>query len=244
MVGAVALVLAASACSGDEVASPTRTVPPGTQATTTTTTAPVLDCAPTTPVVPPEGKPTVTVPEGAAPTTLQSTDIKVGDGVEAKVGDTVKMQYVGVSKTTGKEFDASWTRNAEPFEFTLGPTAQVIQGWNQGIGGMKVGGRRQLVIPPDLAYGAEAKGENIAANDTLVFIVDLVQVCTPQTPGTTPATAAPASIPPADASTTVAPTTAAPTATTATTTAPATTTSAAGATTTTTAAATTTTAAR
>jgi peptidylprolyl isomerase len=182
LLGALALTLTVAACTtGVEVASPTRTILP----TTTSTT--VMDCSPTTPVTPAAGKPTVTVPPGDAPTALVSTDITVGTGAEAKEGDKVAMQYVGVSKATGKEFDSSWSRNAEPFTFTIGPDAQVIKGWNQGIPGMKVGGRRELIIPADLAYGANPPGTDIAANDTLVFVVDLVQVCTPQTtPGTTP----------------------------------------------------------
>ena len=182
---------------------PSRTLPG--EASTTTTGKANLVCDPTTPVTPAEGKPTVTVPDGAAPTTLQITDVKVGDGAEAKTGDTVKMQYVGVAKSNGKEFDSSWKRNAEPFEFQLG-AGNVIKGWDQGIVGMKVGGRRTLVIPPDLAYGASAPSADIGANDTLVFTVDLEQVCSPaattgSTPGTTPdgsavpttATTAPAS---------------------------------------------------
>lgn len=96
------------------------------------------------------------------------------------------MQYVGVAKSNGKEFDSSWKRNAEPFEFQLG-AGNVIKGWDQGIVGMRSGGRRTLVIPPDLAYGASAPSADIGANDTLVFTVDLEQVCSPAaTTGTTP----------------------------------------------------------
>jgi peptidylprolyl isomerase len=170
----------------DSTTQPSRTLP-GEAATSTTTTAKAnLVCEPTTPVTPAEGKPTVTVPEGAAPTTLVITDVKVGDGAEAKTGDTVKMQYVGVAKSNGKEFDSSWKNNAEPFEFTLGQS-QVIKGWDQGIVGMKVGGRRTLVIPADLAYGASPPSADIGANDTLIFTVDLEQVCSPAaTPGSVP----------------------------------------------------------
>lgn len=157
------------------------TVPPQS---TTTTASPGLECSPTTFTTPsPDQKPVVTVPEGPAPTTLQQTDLTVGDGAEAKTGDTVKVEYVGVLYDGGKEFDASWNRGAEPFEFTVGQ-GMVIKGWDQGVVGMKVGGRRQLVIPADLAYGAQGQGD-IPANATLVFVVDLLQVCSPAAASTT-----------------------------------------------------------
>jgi len=187
LTGALSGALLLSACgTADTATQPTRTIPGSATSTTlaTTTTAPNYDCSPTTPVVPAEGKPDVTIPDGAAPTQLETKDIKVGDGAEAKVGDKVSMQYVGKAKSNGKEFDASWTRNSEPFSFTIAapdPSVQgeVIKGWDQGVAGMKVGGRRLLVIPPALGYGDQAKGADIAANDTLYFVVDLVQVCTP-----------------------------------------------------------------
>jgi peptidylprolyl isomerase len=118
-------------------------------------------------------KPTVSVPSGAAPTTLQSTDITVGTGAEAKTGNTVSVQYVGVNYADGKQFDASWDRG-QPFSFQLG-AGSVIEGWDQGVVGMKVGGRRQLVIPPSLGYGNQANGP-IVANETLVFVIDLISV--------------------------------------------------------------------
>ncbi len=193
MVGALMLVAIVAGCSGtSDVAVPTRTVPRGSIASTTTSTAVPVNfaCTPTTAVVPAAGKPEVKVPDGAAPTELVKTDITVGDGPEAKVGDKVSMQYVGVAKSTGKEFDSSWKRNAEPFPFTIsaaGIQGEVIEGWDQGVVGMKVGGRRELVIPPALAYKDQAKGADIGPNETLVFIVDLVQVCTPSTTaGSTP----------------------------------------------------------
>ena len=117
-------------------------------------------------------KPTVDVPAGDAPKTLQSKDIVVGTGAEAANGQKVSVQYVGVSFSTKKQFDASWDRGS-PFKFTLG-AGDVIQGWDQGVVGMKVGGRRQLVIPPDLAYGPGGYPPVIAANETLVFVIDLV----------------------------------------------------------------------
>ncbi|KZB86395.1 FKBP-type peptidyl-prolyl cis-trans isomerase [Amycolatopsis regifaucium] len=119
-------------------------------------------------------KPQIDRPEGAAPADLETTDITVGDGQEAKTGDTVSVHYVGVSHSTGAEFDASWNRG-EPLSFGLG-SGQVIPGWDQGVAGMKVGGRRKLVIPPHLAYGDRGAGGVIKPNETLIFVVDLVSV--------------------------------------------------------------------
>lgn len=118
------------------------------------------------------GKPEVDFPEGEPPVTLKVTDIWEGDGKEAKSGDTVRVHYVGVSYSTGEEFDASWD-HGEPLRFRLG-AGQVIAGWDQGVQGMKVGGRRQLVIPPDLAYGNRGAGDVIAPGETLIFVCDLV----------------------------------------------------------------------
>ena len=120
-------------------------------------------------------KPKVEVPSGDPPTTLEKKDISVGTGAEAAAGQKVSVQYVGVAYSTKKQFDASWDRGAEPFNFTLG-AGGVIPGWDQGVPGMKVGGRRQLVIPPDLAYGPEGYPPLIGQNETLVFVVDLVSV--------------------------------------------------------------------
>jgi peptidylprolyl isomerase len=119
-------------------------------------------------------KPEIPQLAGPPPAELQTADVVVGDGKEAKKGDTVAMQYVGVSWSTNQEFDASWGKG-EPFEFTLGEGG-VIAGWDQGIPGMKEGGRRLLVIPPDLGYGAQGSGAAIGPNETLVFVVDLVRV--------------------------------------------------------------------
>ena len=118
-------------------------------------------------------KPLVGRPEGAPPAELQTTDIVKGKGRAAKQGDTVTVQYVGNSWSTGAQFDASWDRG-EPFEFPLG-AGQVIPGWDQGVAGMKPGGRRLLVIPPELAYGAQSPSPDIAPNETLIFVVDLEQ---------------------------------------------------------------------
>jgi FKBP-type peptidyl-prolyl cis-trans isomerase len=120
-------------------------------------------------------KPKVPTATGAAPKELEASDVVAGTGKEAKDGDKVSVQYVGTLFNGGKEFDASWDRGKKPFEFTIGQ-GQVIQGWDQGIPGMKVGGRRVLVIPPDLAYGASGQPPTIPANAPLVFVVDLKKV--------------------------------------------------------------------
>jgi len=118
-------------------------------------------------------KPKVAVPAGTAPKKLVIKDLEEGSGPAAKAGDEVTVQYVGVDFKTGNQFDASWDRG-EPFTFVLG-TGGVIAGWDQGIEGMKAGGRRELIIPPNLGYGSQAVGE-IAPNSTLVFVVDLLAV--------------------------------------------------------------------
>ena len=120
-------------------------------------------------------KPAVPKPTGTAPKVLQASDVVTGTGAEAKTGDTVTVKYVGVLFATGKQFDASWDRKPATFDFTIGQ-GQVIQGWDQGVPGMKVGGRRVLVIPPDLAYGASGQPPTIPANAPLVFVVDLEKV--------------------------------------------------------------------
>jgi peptidylprolyl isomerase len=119
-------------------------------------------------------KPDVTIPDAPAPADLVIEDITIGDGDEAKAGDFVEVHYVGVSYSNGEQFDASWDRD-ETFEFRLG-AGQVISGWDRGVAGMKVGGRRRLTIPPDLGYGKQGAGGVIAPNETLVFVVDLVWV--------------------------------------------------------------------
>ncbi len=119
-------------------------------------------------------KPKVTVPSGAPPKQLEETDLIEGAGAEAKSGDKVTVQYVGVGFDSGKEFDASWNRG-EPFSFTLG-ASEVIPGWDQGVEGMKVGGQRELVIPPELAYGESGAPPLIGPNETLVFVIDLLEV--------------------------------------------------------------------
>jgi peptidylprolyl isomerase len=127
-------------------------------------------------------KPTVTVPSGKPPTKLVIKDIVKGTGATAQAGDTVSVHYVGVSYANRKQFDASWDRH-QPFSFQLGG-GMVIPGWDQGVVGMKVNGRRELIIPPALGYGAQGQPPAIAPNDTLVFVIDLLRV-QPGSGGTT-----------------------------------------------------------
>lgn len=116
-------------------------------------------------------KPVISVPAGDPPTELIIEDLLVGDGAEATAGDPISVDYVGVSWSTQEEFDASWDRGSE-FGFSLG-VGQVIPGWDEGVQGMKVGGRRQITIPPEMAYGANGAGGAIGPNETLIFVVDL-----------------------------------------------------------------------
>lgn len=118
-------------------------------------------------------KPEVPAPTGTPPTELVTDDVVVGEGAAAKPGDQVEVHYVGVSFSNGKQFDSSWDRGA-PFDFPLG-AGRVIKGWDFGVTGMRQGGRRTLVIPPELGYGSRGAGP-IAANETLLFVVDLVKV--------------------------------------------------------------------
>ncbi|NKQ53352.1 FKBP-type peptidyl-prolyl cis-trans isomerase [Amycolatopsis sp. K13G38] len=119
-------------------------------------------------------KPVVDRPDGPPPAELEITDVTVGDGPEASAGQVVSVHYVGVSHSSGEQFDASWDRG-QPLRFPLGQ-GHVIPGWDQGVQGMRVGGRRKLVIPPHLAYGERGAGGVIKPNETLIFVVDLVEV--------------------------------------------------------------------
>ena len=174
---ALVLLTGVAACGDDtqDVASKSDS---GTEQTTTTAGGAATNDQETTAVsndsvlaeVEAGGKPTVTVP--AAPATeLQQTDDVVGTGAEATAGSTVTVHYVGVGQQTGKEFDASW--GGQPATF---PLSGVIEGWSKGLVGMKVGGRRTLVIPGDLAYGPQGYPPDIQPNETLVFTVDLIAV--------------------------------------------------------------------
>lgn len=119
-------------------------------------------------------KPDITIPEGNPPADFVIEDIVVGTGAEATSGSHIEVHYAGVAWSTQREFDASWNRN-ETFEFRLG-AGQVIAGWDQGFAGMKVGGRRRLTIPPHMGYGSQGAGGVIKGGETLVFVVDLLNV--------------------------------------------------------------------
>jgi len=168
-IGAVALVAVGLAGCSSASSSPT----------TTTSAAPPASTVPTVPVQSPSPagtfgtRPTVVVPTGTPPTQLESADLIVGHGPAAKAGDNVEVQYVLATYSSGKVVQASW--DSQPFQFALGQ-GQVIPGWDDGVAGMKVGGRRELVIPPNLGYGNNAPGAGIAANDTLVFVVDMLKI--------------------------------------------------------------------
>lgn len=138
------------------------------------------DCKQATDVPEFEGKPAVLMPTGAPPAELETADIKVGEGEAVTEGDPLTVNYVGIACSTGKEFDSSWAEGREPLSFTLQePQAEnggqgVIVGWVKGLTGMKPGGIRQLVIPPDMAYGEDGR-PGIAPDETLVFVVELLQ---------------------------------------------------------------------
>ncbi|MET9621898.1 MULTISPECIES: FKBP-type peptidyl-prolyl cis-trans isomerase [unclassified Streptomyces] len=119
-------------------------------------------------------RPVIDVPEGDAPTELTIRDLVVGDGAEAKPGRVVQVHYVGVTFESGREFDASWDLG-RPFKFAVGG-GRVIKGWDRGVRGMKVGGRREIIVPPRLGYGKQSPSPLIPAGSTLVFVVDLLSV--------------------------------------------------------------------
>lgn len=124
----------------------------------------------------PKQKPTVTIPDNCdPPAELKVQDVSAGSGAAAKEGDSVEVNYLGVAWSTKAEFDSSWKPGREPFAVSPLGQAQVITGWNQGLVGAKVGGRRVLVIPPSLGYGSRGQGP-IKANETLVFVVDIVSI--------------------------------------------------------------------
>ncbi len=169
MTGAAALVLALGGCGGDDDNGGNEGgAKPKTQAEAKPAEVPKVANAKDT-----KSKPQISKPSGSPPAELVSRDLVKGKGKAAKAGDTVRVQYVGVAHSSGTEFDASWGR--EPFEFPLGG-GQVIPGWDEGVEGMKPGGRRLLVIPPDKAYGAQSPSPDIGANETLVFVIDLLKV--------------------------------------------------------------------
>lgn len=166
LLAAVALV--AAGCGSNSGSSTDTSSAPSASATTQTAPA-----ATTTAKQDPRlaQKPTVRIPHRPAPAKLVTKDLVVGSGAEAKPGTTVTVDYVGVLYKNGKQFDASWDRG-QPFSFALG-AGQVIPGWDKGVAGMKVGGRRELIIPPSLAYGAQGAPPSIPPNAPLIFVVDL-----------------------------------------------------------------------
>jgi len=121
-----------------------------------------------------DSKPSITIPAGEAPADLILEDLELGEGTEAVSGTNVTVHYVGVAWSNGQQFDASWDRN-DTFSFRLG-AGHVISGWDQGVAGMRVGGRRSITIPPHLGYGAAGAGGVIKGGETLVFVVDLLDV--------------------------------------------------------------------
>jgi peptidylprolyl isomerase len=160
-----ALALAAAGC-GSSKDKTTSTSSASTAATTDTAAAPTT--------AKPRPKPKVNVPKGKAPKKLVIKDLIPGTGQAAKAGDPITVNYIGVNYANGKPFDNSYDRG-QPFPFQLGG-GQVIPGWDQGLVGMKVGGRRELVIPPSLAYGPQGQPPVIKPNETLVFVVDLLSI--------------------------------------------------------------------
>jgi peptidylprolyl isomerase len=186
LAGAVGLSACSSSPSNPSSSNTTTTSSSSNSGTgtgpTTTTTAPGASASGAIAPIPaadlsPAGTagtaPTVTVPSGTPPTQLESADLITGTGPAAKAGDSLTMQYVLATYSSGKVIQSSWT--STPFTFTLGE-GQVIPGWDKGVVGMKVGGRRELIIPPSLGYGAQSPGPGIAANDTLVFVMDLQKI--------------------------------------------------------------------
>jgi len=182
----VALALLAPGCGGDEssttdqATTEAQTQPTEPSETTTQAEAgapEAREVKPTAGEADLDRKPRVPKGEGDPPSELAVQDLVVGKGKEAEAGDTVGVQYVGVLFEDGKQFDASWNGNqpGPAFEFPLG-AGRVIPGWDQGVVGMKVGGRRKLIIPPGLAYGAQGFPPDIPANAALIFGIDLTKV--------------------------------------------------------------------
>jgi peptidylprolyl isomerase len=160
---------------GATVAAVTTPSTPTTPSTTTpSTTTPTTPSASTPTSGPLSKEPKIVVPKAKPPKALTSKDVVKGTGAVAGPDSTVVVNYVGALYSNGKVFDASWVRHT-PFTAALGPTPDVIEGWAKGIPGMKVGGRRELIIPPSLAYKAAGQG-SIPPNATLVFIIDLLAV--------------------------------------------------------------------
>ena len=180
------LAIAVAGCGGESEPAPESSATTPAPTATATGTAAAAEAPATEPVTVSgvtvegaenlEAEPTVTIEKGAKPPTeLVSRDLVKGDGAEIASGDQVGVRYTGVSWSTGEKFDASWDSGTEPFTFPIG-AGQVIPGWDEGVAGMRVGGRRLLIIPPDMGYGAEGRPPVIAQNETLIFVVDAVAV--------------------------------------------------------------------
>ena len=171
----VALAVSALTLAGcsSSSSSPTTTA----ASTTPTTSGPptTISTADLSPAGTAGTAPTIKVPAGKPPTRLETADLITGTGPAAKAGDSVTVQYVLATYSSGKEIQSSWS--SQPFTFTLDASPeQVITGWDMGVTGMQVGGRRELIIPPSLGYKDQSPGAGIAVNDTLVFIVDLLSI--------------------------------------------------------------------
>jgi peptidylprolyl isomerase len=202
---ALALVLLVAACGGDDEegnvvgdvtedsALPTQVAP------TTLASVAGEECKEATDVPEFEGKPVVEMPAGQTIDELTTIDITVGDGAEAALDKEITVNYVGIACSTGMEFDTSWVEGGQPATFTLSEGA-LIDGWIEGLPGMKVGGRRMLLIPSDMAYGPEGN-QGIAPDEALVFVIDLLEVAEPAPAEDPTATSAPAE---GDATTTTA----------------------------------------
>lgn len=173
LTAAVLLAVGIAACGGDDSSSEGETA--ATPAPTEAPAAPNTDAIAEGITKNTKKEPQIVTPEGAPPTELIVKDIVKGKGPKAKAGDQLTMQYTGSAWSNGQKFDASWDRGAEPFPFQLG-AGMVIPGWDQGMVGMQKGGRRLLIIPPDLGYGEAGAGGAIGPNETLIFAVDLEKI--------------------------------------------------------------------
>ncbi|HEV2998340.1 MAG TPA: FKBP-type peptidyl-prolyl cis-trans isomerase [Solirubrobacteraceae bacterium] len=167
----LAALLALAAVIGGCGSSSTSTIELGHESPSDTSAIETTTTAKTPTTGPLSTKPVITPPSGPAPTQLQTKDLVVGTGKTAKAGDSVTVNYVGVLYKGGKEFDSSW-KHGEPFTFTIGEG--VIKGWSLGVAGMRVGGRRELIIPAPLAYGPQGRPPTIPPNSPLIFVVDLL----------------------------------------------------------------------
>jgi peptidylprolyl isomerase len=168
LIPVVLALLLLAGCGGDDTEKPASA--PAATETAAATEAPAGEISTDL-----ESEPQIPKPTGNPPAKLVKKDIVKGKGPVAKSGDLISVQYTGVSYSTGEKFDASWDRGAEPFQFPLG-AGQVIVGWDKGVAGMRVGGRRELIIPPGQAYGPQGSPPAIGPNETLIFVVDLVKI--------------------------------------------------------------------